>query len=195
MNGAEGTGPSRQVRAEVSRVARKKPAARRKRRTREHVLADLSANHVERHALLCGYSVERISGDYGIDLRIYTYDQSGEVENGEIQVQLKATDNLKTVANGQAVAVRVERADLCFWLEELMPVILVVYDAAAEVGYWLYVQAHFQGRRGFDPARGPAHVTVRIPKNQVVDQAAMRHFAECRNQVLGQVRGQLIHHE
>jgi hypothetical protein len=27
----------------------------RKRRTREHVIADLAVNHVERHALLCGF--------------------------------------------------------------------------------------------------------------------------------------------
>jgi hypothetical protein len=40
-------------------LSRKKPVPRKKRRTREHVIADLSANHVERHALLCGYSVER----------------------------------------------------------------------------------------------------------------------------------------
>jgi hypothetical protein len=40
----------------------------RKRRTREHVIADLSVNHVERQALLCGFSVERIRVDYGIDL-------------------------------------------------------------------------------------------------------------------------------
>lgn len=29
----------------------------RKRRTREHVIADLSVNHVERLVLLCGWTV------------------------------------------------------------------------------------------------------------------------------------------
>lgn len=63
-------------------MSRKKPVPRKKRRTREHVIADLSANHVERHALLCGYSVERCLHDYGIDLVITTYDTQGNVENG-----------------------------------------------------------------------------------------------------------------
>jgi hypothetical protein len=43
-----------------------------KRRTREHVLADLSANFVEKQALLCGYTGERVRLDYGIDLVVQT---------------------------------------------------------------------------------------------------------------------------
>ena len=65
-------------------MPRKKPVPPKKRRTREHVIADLSANHVERQALLCGYAVERRAHDYGIDLVITTYDREGNVENGEI---------------------------------------------------------------------------------------------------------------
>ncbi len=64
-------------------MPRQEPA-RKKRRTREHVIADLSANHVERHALLCGFSVERVTHDYGIDLWIATYNRAGEIENGQI---------------------------------------------------------------------------------------------------------------
>ena len=32
----------------------------RKRRTREHIIADLSVNYVERQALLCGHTIERV---------------------------------------------------------------------------------------------------------------------------------------
>src|SRR5436309_2496106 len=45
----------------------------RKRRTREHIIADLSVNHVERQALLCGHVVERRVFDYGIDLEMFTF--------------------------------------------------------------------------------------------------------------------------
>ncbi len=31
----------------------------KKKRPREHIIADLSVNHVERYVFLCGYSVER----------------------------------------------------------------------------------------------------------------------------------------
>ena len=32
---------------------------RKKKRTRGHMIADLSVNHVEKHALLCGFAVQR----------------------------------------------------------------------------------------------------------------------------------------
>jgi hypothetical protein len=66
-----------------------------KKRTREHIIADLSSNFVERQVLLCGFTAERVYFDYGIDLTIRTYNQDGEVEDGFIFVQLKATENLK----------------------------------------------------------------------------------------------------
>ena|SRR5437867_1714283 len=97
----------------------------RKRRTREHVLADLSVNYVEKCALLCGYAVQRITHDYGIDLAIATYNAAGEIENGEIRVQVKATDQLKTVAGGLYAVVRIARVDFRHWLLEPMPVILI----------------------------------------------------------------------
>ncbi len=37
----------------------------RKRRTREHVIADLCAHHVEGFVLRCGWTVERTRHDYG----------------------------------------------------------------------------------------------------------------------------------
>jgi hypothetical protein len=50
-------------------VAKKKPPFQRKTRTREHVIADLAVNHVERQVLLCGFTLERIVHDYGLDLK------------------------------------------------------------------------------------------------------------------------------
>ncbi|MCI0459966.1 MAG: DUF4365 domain-containing protein [Gemmataceae bacterium] len=72
----------------------------RKRRTREHVIADLSVNHVERLVLRCGWTAERSRHDYGIDLFVETYSAEGEVQNGRILLQLKATDSLKRSADG-----------------------------------------------------------------------------------------------
>src|SRR4051812_11217560 len=97
----------------------------RKRRTREHVLADLGVNHVERQILLCGYSVERITHDYGIDLLSFTYNSDGEVERGEIRVQVKASEQVEHLKTSQAIGFRVARTDLRAWLVEPMPVIRV----------------------------------------------------------------------
>src|SRR5947209_3896501 len=116
-----------------------------------------------------GTSVERTRHDYGIDLVIYTYDQAGYAQPGEILLQLKATDALKWSARSNHVAFRIDRADLNRWLAEPMPVILIVYDAAADVAYWLYIQEHFEQRRAGRQRRGTDTVTVRIPRVNVVN--------------------------
>src|SRR5207237_7096577 len=94
------------------RMARQRSRTKRKRRTREHVLADLSANYVEKQALLCGYTAERVRLDYGIDLVVQTFNRRGEVESSRVLFQLKATDRITTLASVDAVSCRIEQADL-----------------------------------------------------------------------------------
>src|SRR5262245_14675495 len=106
----------------------------RKCRTREHVIADLSANYVEKQALLCGFTAERVRLDYGIDLVVRTFNKQGEVENGWLQFQLKATDRIKVLDGGRAVSCRIERADLHHWLNEPTLTVLVLYDAKGDIG-------------------------------------------------------------
>jgi hypothetical protein len=45
----------------------------RKRRTREHVIADLSVHHVEGFILEEGHTAQRLDSDYGYDLVLFTY--------------------------------------------------------------------------------------------------------------------------
>lgn len=172
----------------------RKESSKRKRRTREHVLADLSVNYVERQALLCNYSVERFLHDYGIDLLISTYTSSGEYENGEVRIQVKATDHPRFIAAGTFITWRVSREDLHHWLHETMPVILALYDPARDLAYWLYMQAFFQRQQGFDLAKVGKQVTIPIPARQILDQTAMRKFAEYRDRVQAQAKG-VVHHE
>src|SRR5262245_45894381 len=122
----------------------------RKRRTRAHVIADLSVNHVERHALLCGFVVERMVHDYGIDLELFTFNNKGEIEEGKLLLQLKASDALQIRRNQATFPFRIERSDLVLWLAQPMPVILIVYDASKDRAYWLYVQSHFRRLKGFN---------------------------------------------
>ena len=67
----------------------------RKRRTREHVIADMSRVFVEWHIIHAGHTAMRMVDDYGYDLVVRTYSILGEVENGECYIQLKSTDNLE----------------------------------------------------------------------------------------------------
>ena len=55
-------------------VERNQTAGQRKRRTREHIIADLSVNHVERAILRAGHTTQRVLQDYGFDLYLTTYD-------------------------------------------------------------------------------------------------------------------------
>jgi hypothetical protein len=163
----------------------------RKRRTRAHIIADLSVNWVERIALLCGFAVQATRPDYGIDLNLYTFDEDGEPDPGYVLMQLKATDNLVTLADGETIPVRIDRADLARWLDEPMPVILILYAAREESAYWLYVQAHFARlrREGFALSSAGATLTVHLSRAQILDQTAMRRFAQYKARMIDQVEG------
>jgi hypothetical protein len=171
----------------------KKSSPPKKRRTREHVIADLSVNFLERQALLCGYSVEKITHDYGIDLFVHTYNDGGEVEPGRLLFQLKATDQPKRVQGGKAIAFQVARADLRWWLKELMPVILVLYDAQADAAYWLHIQRHFS-EKGTLKKMAQGHLTLHLPMSDRLEPAAVKQLARLKQEIVHKL-GRLSHHE
>src|SRR5947209_12292323 len=144
----------------VRLMARRRTPAERKLRTREHVLADLSVNYAEKQALLCGFAALRVQPDYGIDLMVRTFNPRGEVETGWLLFQLKATDQIKDVDRGKALSCRIARAHLRHWLRESHPVILVLYDARADLAYWLLVGRYFEELAGFDLARSGERLSV-----------------------------------
>ncbi len=75
--------------------------ATRKRRTREHIIEDLSENYLERLVLNSGHLLRRPSRDYGVDVTMFHFADSGELENGEVRFQLKATDHLNLVSDSR----------------------------------------------------------------------------------------------
>jgi hypothetical protein len=162
----------------------------RKRRTREHVLADLSIHHVEGYVLRCGFTLERVAHDYGVDLLLFTYNDLGEIENGEIRFQVKATESPRILPDKKAIAFRLEQKDVRFWLGELSPVILIVYDGNKDQAFWLYVQAYFAKRKAW--ALGQT-VTVHLPMANRLSEDAVKLFREFRDNVAGQIEG--VRHE
>ncbi len=165
----------------------------RKKRPREHIIADLSVNFVERYIFLCGYSVERIEYDYGYDLQIFTYDENGEIENGQIYVQLKATSSLIKLVDNATVTFKLTRSDLELWLNEPMPCILIIYDAQINEAYWLYLQAYFENLEKFDIQKIRDSIVVRVPTKNIINQEAIKKFATFKNDVLKQLRGVIRH--
>lgn len=171
---------------------REYPIVRRKKRTRQHILEDLSRNHIEHYAYRLGYSTERVEHDYGIDMMLFTYDENGQAENGYLAIQLKGTDSLATLQNGK-IPVPLERAHLATWMAEPCPVILVFYHAPSDTAYWLYIQAYFAGLPNGSRPRGGKTVTVHIPQQNLVDEAAVRQFRQLKQAILRQVKGVIRH--
>lgn len=168
-------------------------SAKKKRRTREHVICDLSANYVESRALECGYSTERIYHDYGIDMNLYTYNEEGEIGNGVVLLQLKATDNPDYTGDKKCVRFPIKKSDLKHWLREIYPVILVVYDAQIRKAYWVYVQNYFEQISGFNLDTIGKTYTVKITTKQIVNKRAIHRFAYFKQCVLTKSEGVVTH--
>lgn len=162
--------------------------ARRKKRTRGHIIADMSENHFEKLALKKGFSVERTAHDYGYDILLFSYDNEGEIENGYVSVQLKASDSVIFRRNNTIITFQVSKKDLDLWLKEFNPVILVVYDAANEKGYWLYIQAYFQSLQNFTLANVGKKINVYIPISQKISKGAMTKFSKHKARLYKQIQ-------
>jgi hypothetical protein len=126
---------------------------------------------------------------------LFTYTVGGEIENGHVELQLKATDHLPLLADGRTIPFPVAIADLQYWLQEPMPVILVVYDAKGDRAYWLHMQ-HYAGEQGIsaeDENEEQETVTVRIPTANRVNARAVRRYRGFKEAVLAQVKGDTRH--
>ena len=82
----------------------------RKTRVRKHVIADMSLYYLAYIIASCTFTIEPTRADYGYDPTIYTFDDAGQYENGNVFVQLKATDKPKVDPNTGEVIFRNQRA-------------------------------------------------------------------------------------
>jgi hypothetical protein len=89
-----------------------------KQRTREHVIAALSLNFVERFILEEGHIAQRVESDYGYDLILFTHDGNGYVEPGFVFLQLKAAERLKRGRSETHFAFDMAVEDYQLWTAE-----------------------------------------------------------------------------
>ncbi len=149
----------------------------RKVRTSAHVIADLSYNFLERKVLQRGHWLDAPTNDYGIDATMFHHNAQGEIENGEVRFQLKATARLKTSSDKSWISQRVETQHLRYWYFELYPVILVVFDAEKDRAYWLHVQACVDERPKLMDLDSET-VSLRIPVANVLSERAIDRFRQ-----------------
>ncbi len=154
-----------------------------KQRTRGHVIADLSVNHLERFILEEGHVPVRLPSDYGYDLAMQTFDGAGHVEAGAVYWQLKASDSWN--ASGGAIPFDLDVRDFNLWMRERFPVILVLHDAGRRRAYWLDVQAHFAGPGARRPRTGAKTVRVRVPEGQRLSRGAIRRIRGIKQAAVG----------
>jgi hypothetical protein len=85
--------------------------------------------------------------DYGYDAAIRTFLETGEAENGEFYIQVKATDGIKYSRKHQGYELTLEKRDLELWLSETTPVIIVLFDALRNRGFFLNLHEYFTRNR------------------------------------------------
>jgi hypothetical protein len=153
-------------------------SAPRKRRTRQHIIADLSVHHVERFILEEGHTTQRLGSDYGYDLEMWTFDGQGYAEPGAVYFQLKAMEHLQE--SGTCYIFDLDIRDYHLWVREEAPVVLVLYDATRRRAYWLAIQAYFLKANTHQPKAGAKSVRVWVPKRQPVTRRAIAKMRELK---------------
>jgi hypothetical protein len=153
----------------------------RKQRTRQHVIADLSVHHVEGFILEEGHTAQRFGSDYSYDLIMSTFDEAGYTEPGSVYFQLKAAESLHAV--GSAYVFDVDIRDYNLWIQEDMPVILVLFDASRRKAYWACIQRYFDQDAARLPKKGAKSVRVQVPKRQALNRSAVKKMRQLKLQM------------
>jgi hypothetical protein len=154
-----------------------------KQRTREHVIADLCENHVERLAILAGYTIQRVEKDYGYDVFLATYDDDGYLEQELVRLQLKSRTKIWKIKlrTEECFSLQVDARDYRGWCEAVFPVFLILYDADTHEAYWLHIQSYAAEQSGETPRR---NVNLRIPRDNILGVETMRMMRDRKHAVL-----------
>jgi Domain of unknown function (DUF4365) len=160
----------------------------RKQRTRQHVIADQSVNHVERFIIDEGHTAQRLEKDYGYDLLLVTYDEQGYVEPGLVCLQLKAAESLPVV--GSDYYFDLDIRDYHLWMQERTPVILILFDAGQRRAYWHSVQDYFRHNVARQPKKGAKTVRMHVPRSQVVNRRAIAKMRSLKAAIVRPAMGE-----
>lgn len=155
------------------------PAGPRKRRTRQHVIADQGIHFVEGVVLEEGHTVQRTDHDYGYDLLLFTYDKRGYVEPGFAAIQVKASEHLQVT--GSKCVFDLDVRDYNLWMEEKHPVVLILYDAKLRQAFWLHVQSYFLDDSAVRPGRHAKTIRVQVPVAQSLNEIAIERIRSLKS--------------
>jgi hypothetical protein len=168
-------------------TSQKTPAHHRKRRTREHVIADLSVHHVEGIILRAGFTAQRTVVDYGFDLWMETFDEEGGIESDYIRLQVKASDKLREyeLAQKGVFSFQISASDYDYWKGSLLPVLFILYDAKLGEAYWMEIHDFAQSQS--EPIKGQS-VQMHAPRHQIFGVQTLYLMRERKLEILHQSR-------
>jgi hypothetical protein len=134
----------------------------------------LTLGYVEYVIARAGYtSVQApLGGDYGVDLYMFSYDQQGYAESGQVRIQVRSAESFDRLADGKTVVARVDRKHLNSWLAEAPPVALVLYEASTDSTAWIEVHAASAVRGG-----GTRSVTLHGDMSRPFDVQSVQRLA------------------
>jgi Domain of unknown function (DUF4365) len=169
--------------------------AKGKKRTREHVIADLSVVHVQYFIANAGFSSEATSKDYGYDLTVNTFDRDGLIDPLAILIQLKASEKLKLSldSDGASYWFNLDIRDYNLWIKESNSVFLILYEASSMRAYWLYFQRCVSSKHAPKPKKDAKTICVKIPRVNRVKTSFFRHARHLKEQVLAKLGGVDLH--
>jgi hypothetical protein len=100
----------------------------------------------------------------------------GEIENGEVRFQLKATDQLDEEGEfALCPAIETRHLHYWYWEAQRLPFVLVLYDAARHRGYWVDIRRHIdEVLTGLDPDQKTT--TIRIPRSNTISVKSIDQF-------------------
>ncbi len=173
--------------------AAKAKQAKGKKRTREHVIADLSVVHVQYFIANAGFSSEATSKDYGYDLTVNTFDREGLIDPLAILIQLKASEKLSLDTDGASYWFSLDSRDYNLWIKELKPVFLILYEASSMRAYWLYFQRYLSSKHAPKLKKDAKTIRVKIPRVNRVKTSFFRHARHLKEQVLAKLSGVDLH--
>jgi len=162
-------------------MAKQPPA---KRRTREHVIADLSENYVQRFFFERGHTCSRVEPDYGYDFYVCTYDLKGYIENSWLYIQVKATDNIGkySLDDDEVFSFRVDIASYNQYVRETVPVYFVLFDAQKRQAHWINARTYFRDRAKTKKIKKTQKgVQIHVPRKNVMDLTVIDEMRQEKN--------------
>jgi len=162
----------------------------RPRRTREHIIASQSHNHIEKYFIDKGHTVDRPE-DYGYDLVVNTFDADGYAESGDVRIQLRASDALRYNESRRSISFTITAKHYALWKSEVMPVFLILYDAQEKNAYWLYVQEYFAADSSRRPSDSGGSLTVRVPVSNLFTEDTVDLIKEYKARIMAQIAGKI----